>query len=157
MGINVKIDQRRQRKTLLKEINRKDWFDTIIKEIDNIEKIYSDPRLKGYMRERHEKIINEHINIYLATDRELQKFAREYFTQAKKDGERKRMKGIENQMKTLEEVLKKEEIPLATKGKFIEYIEEQIVSQIPPELLETYLKIPTNYRENLGLKKKNEQ
>ena len=154
MPANKKKDIEEREKALKIEIQRKDWFDTVINEIETKRIIYSDPRLKGYVRDVHEPALKFHIETYLAGDSEKKKAAYAHWEKIKKDGERIRGKRVEDVLKNLESVLKKEDVSLETKKKFIKYAEEEIKTQIPKELQGIYFEMINLYQE--GYLKKNE-
>jgi hypothetical protein len=124
--------------SLAYEVNRKDWFDTVIQEIMNKEVIYSDPRIKGYIRETHEATLIAHIETYIKRE-ESRKLALEYLSQIKIDGERKRIKFVEVHLKTLESILQKEVVSPKIKERLIKNEEEEVKTQVPEGLIAIYL------------------
>jgi len=140
MPKNKKKDIKKRNKALAKDILRKDWFETIIRDIDEIERIYYDFRMKGYVRDAHESAMRIKISTYLANDRELMKFALDYFAQTKLNGERARIKMVEGHIKSLEKVLAKD-ISHSTKEKLINHEEEEVKTQIPGDIAKSYLQM----------------
>jgi len=132
-------DQDERTRALEKEVSRKDWFNSVIAHLDSIEVVYSDPRIKGYVREAHERTINEYLN-YIE-DHDLKELARVYWHQIKVEGERERIKGVEKNIKNLELILKKKVVPLESKERLINRAEEEIKSQIPEEIRGIYLEM----------------
>jgi hypothetical protein len=135
-----------RKKALLDEASRRDWFGTILEQIDHSGKIYSDPRIKGYVIDTHESLIKSCISLYLK-DSELQKSALDYLAETKREGERKKIKIVEKNLKNLESVLRKEIVPLETKEKLINRAEDEIKSQIPEEIREVYVEMTSWMRE----------
>jgi hypothetical protein len=131
---------------LLEEASRKDWFGTILEQIDHSGKIYSDPRIKGYVIDIHESVIKNCISLYLK-DSDLQKSALDYLAETKREGERKKIKRVEKNLKNLESVLGKEIVPLGTKEKLINCAEEEINAQVPEEIREIYIEMTSWMRE----------
>ena len=149
MAINQKKDRKQRHKALKKDVLRKDWFEVIINEIDAKQIIYSDPRLKGYVREIHEPALKFHIENYLAGNNEGKKRAYAHWEDVKKTGERIRVKRVENVLKNLEGVLKDKDISLEIKKKFTEYAEEEIKTQIPEDIQGIYFEMIGLYQENI--------
>jgi len=140
-------DLKKRKETLKKEIERKDWFDAIIKHIEILEVIYSDHRIKGYVRDAHEFTVKEYIKNYLDKDSGLRELAEDYWTQIKVEGERKRIKGVEKNLKNLELILGKEAVSLETKERLINRAEEEINTQVPEEIREIYLEMASWMKE----------
>jgi hypothetical protein len=134
-----------------KETAKKNWFEIIMNDIEKRELIYSDPRIKGYVREAHEFAIKEYISNYLNEDQEKE-LALNHWNQIKQEGERKRIKGVENNLKNLELILEKKVVSLETKERLINHQEEEIKAQIPGELKEIYLEMASWMRGKYILK-----
>jgi hypothetical protein len=150
----TKKDKIEEKKSLAKEVARKDWFNVIINDIEKTEEIYADPRIKGYIRDHHEKVIHTIIEEYIP-DEDSKNLAQIYFEQAKIDGERKRIKNVEKELKALEKIILKSEIPFAAKKRFISKAEEQINSQIPLESRTGFYEIIKEYHKKIKSKNDN--
>ncbi len=149
-----KLEEKKKKESLAEEVARKDWFNVIITDIEKTEEIYADPRIKGYIRDHHEKVIHTIIEEYIL-DEDSKDLAQIYFEQAKIDGERKRIKNVEKELKALEKIILKAEIPFTVKKRFILKAEEQINSQIPLESRTGFYEIIKEYYKKIGLKNDN--